>query len=172
VVPPAVEDGLGVVLLNSNAEANFSFTNALGLVPFEDAKALLAVIRSYPKACWLVALHHHLVEYPMPAEEFSERIGTALINGSWLVRELKPYAHRIAILHGHRHIDWIGACGQLRILSAPSPVMPVKRGGRPAFYVHTFGISTEGLTLLASEQFEVSAPSPQTGHQEPLAAGQ
>jgi 3',5'-cyclic AMP phosphodiesterase CpdA len=157
IVPPAAEDGLGIVLLNSNAEANFSFTNALGLVPFEDAKALLSVIRAHPKACWLVALHHHLVEYPMPAEAFSERIGTALINGSWFVRELKSFAHRIAVLHGHRHIDWIGACGQLRIISAPSPVMPAKRSAHPAFYVHTFGASMDGLALLSSDQFEVPA---------------
>ena len=172
VVPPAAEDGLGIVLLNSNAEANFSFTNALGLVPFEDAKALLSVIRDHPKACWLVALHHHLVEYPMPAEAFSERIGTALINGSWLVRELKPFARRIAVLHGHRHIDWIGACGQLRIISAPSPVMPAKRGARPAFYVHTFGTSTDGLTLLASDQFEMPEPLSQERDQTSLAVGQ
>jgi hypothetical protein len=172
VVPPAAEDGLGIVLLNSNAEANFSFTNALGLVPFEDAKALLAVIRSHPKACWLVALHHHLVEYPMPAEAFSERIGTALINGSWFVRELEPFARRIAVLHGHRHIDWIGACGQLRIISAPSPVMPAKKGARPAFYIHTFGTSMDGLTLLSSDQFEVPAPLPGKHDQTSLSIGQ
>jgi hypothetical protein len=26
-------------------------------------------------------------------------------------------------MHGHRHIDWIGACGAIKIVSAPSPVM-------------------------------------------------
>ena len=35
VLPPAEPDGLGVILLNSNAEAHFSFTNALGLVAEE-----------------------------------------------------------------------------------------------------------------------------------------
>ena len=40
-------------------------------------------------ARWILALHHHLVEYPMPAKAFSERIGTALINGSWFVRQLE-----------------------------------------------------------------------------------
>jgi hypothetical protein len=60
-------------------------------------------------------------------------------------------------LHGHRHIDWIGACGQLRIISAPSPVMPAKRAAHPAFYVHTFGGSMDGLALLSSDQFEVPA---------------
>jgi len=49
--------------------------------PFRDAFA-----RHYPQARWVIALHHHLVEYPKPAKAFSERIGTALINGSWFVR--------------------------------------------------------------------------------------
>jgi hypothetical protein len=149
-VPPAAENGLGVILLNSNAEANFSFTNALGLVPFEDMRAVISLLRAHPKAHWIIALHHHLVEYPMPAEELSERIGTALINGSWLVRELKPFAKRITILHGHRHIDWLGACGHLRVISAPSPVMPTKGAANGSFYVHTFAATTDGLALASS----------------------
>ena len=32
ILPPAEEDGLGVALLDSNADTNFSFTNALGLI--------------------------------------------------------------------------------------------------------------------------------------------
>ena len=32
IVPPAEPDGLGILILNSNAEAHFSFTNALGVV--------------------------------------------------------------------------------------------------------------------------------------------
>ena len=32
IVPPAEEDGLGVALLDSNADTNFSFTNALGMI--------------------------------------------------------------------------------------------------------------------------------------------
>lgn len=156
VVPPATDDGLGVVLLNSNAEANFSFTNALGLVPFEDARALLSVIRAHPRARWIIALHHHLVEYPMPAEQFSERIGTALINGNWLVRELMAHAKRVVVMHGHRHIDWIGACGDLRVISAPSPVMPTKGGSPAVFYVHTFAAAAEGLALEASHPIAVA----------------
>jgi hypothetical protein len=31
---------------------------------------------------WIIALHHHLVEYPMSVSKLSERIGAALINGS------------------------------------------------------------------------------------------
>ena len=48
IVPPSVEDGLGVVLLNSNAEAHFSFTNALGIVSVLQAQALDAAMKQYP----------------------------------------------------------------------------------------------------------------------------
>jgi hypothetical protein len=82
IVPPPSGDGIGVIILNSNAETNFSFTNALGIVAAEDVRAVLQIIGQYPNAGWIVALHHHLMEYPMPVKAFSERIGTALINGS------------------------------------------------------------------------------------------
>ena len=88
VRPPNTEDGLGIIILNSNAETHFSFTNALGMVSSEQAKAIDAIADQYPHAYWIVALHHHLVEYPKPVKKLSERIGTALINGSWLMRHL------------------------------------------------------------------------------------
>ena len=115
ILPPAEDDGLGVAILNSNADTNFSFTNALGMIPAGQARKLIAALDHYPKARWIVALHHHLIEYPMPVTAFSERIGTALVNGSWFQRVLKPYANRVVVMHGHRHVDWIGACGKLRI---------------------------------------------------------
>jgi hypothetical protein len=51
-------------------------------------------------------MHHHLMEYPMSVSAFSERVGTALINGSWFVRRLRSFAARAIVMHGHRHIDW------------------------------------------------------------------
>ena len=90
LMPPATDDGLGVLMLNSNADAHFSFTNALGLVSAGQARGVASALRRFPRARWIVALHHHLVEYPAPAAAFSERIGTALINGSWFVRQLQP----------------------------------------------------------------------------------
>ena len=92
ILPPEEDDGLGVAILNSNADTNFSFTNALGMIPVGQARKLMAALDHYPKARWIVALHHHLIEYPMPVAAFSERIGTALVNGSWFQRVLKPYA--------------------------------------------------------------------------------
>ena len=137
VKPPNAEDGLGIIILNSNAETHFSFTNALGMVSSEQAKAIDGIVDQYPDASWIVALHHHLVEYPKPVKKLSERIGTALINGSWFMRHLGRLSDRAVVMHGHRHIDWIGECGGLVIASAPSPVMGGTDDCDTYFYIHT-----------------------------------
>ena len=156
VRPPDTEDGLGIVVLNSNAETHFSFTNALGLVSAEQARGLDIATRQYPRACWIVALHHHVIEYPRPAKALSERIGTALINGSWFVRRLRPLADHVVIMHGHRHVDWIGKCGGVLIVSAPSPVMEATDRVETYFYVHTLTVAANGrLDLLAPERVTV-----------------
>src|SRR5580692_6278690 len=156
ILPPAEADGLGVAILNSNADTNFSFTNALGMISAGQARRLTAAFDAYPEARWVVGLHHHLIEYPMPVAKFSERIGTALVNGSWFQRVLKPYAGRIVVMHGHRHVDWIGACGKLRIASAPSPVMAPD--SKPThFYVHALGPGPDGrLALMAPERVDLA----------------
>jgi predicted MPP superfamily phosphohydrolase len=158
ILPPATPQGLGIAILNSNAEAHFSFTNALGMISVEESRRLAAAVRAYPDACWIVALHHHLIEYPMPGVAFSERLGTALVNGSWFVRKLAPFAPRTVVMHGHRHIDWIGACGGLKIVSAPSPVIGGPDGAPPHFHIHTLATGTDGqLRLLAPERVEMGA---------------
>ncbi|HEY7300512.1 MAG TPA: metallophosphoesterase [Xanthobacteraceae bacterium] len=165
VVPPEKHDGLGIILLNSNAETHFSFTNALGLISSEQIKGMEIVIAEYPHACWLIALHHHPVEYPRPAKALSERIGTALINGSWFVRRLRPLAGHAVLMHGHRHVDWIGECAGLLIVSAPSPVMSAPDDLASYFYIQTFAVDQHGrLALLAPERISVEgiseAPEP------------
>ncbi len=156
ILPPEADGGLGIAVLNSNAEAHFSFTNALGLVSVEQTHRLEAAIRHYPAARWIVALHHHVVEYPMPVKAFSERIGTALINGSWFVRRLEALAGRAVVMHGHRHIDWIGACGSLKIISAPSPVMNATDDIATHFYIHTLTAEPDGqLGLLPPQRVEI-----------------
>jgi hypothetical protein len=149
VLPPESDDGLGIIMLNSTALTHFSFTNALGLMSSEQSRGMLAAVRQYPKAQWIVALHHHLVEYPTRSLALSERIGTALINGSWFVRQLQRVARRAIVMHGHRHIDWIGRCGRLVIVSAPSPVMEARDDDTTAFYVHTLGVDEAGRYLMA-----------------------
>ena len=161
VLPPTSEDGLGIIVLNSNSETHFSFTNALGIVSVEQARAIDVAINQYPRACWIVALHHHLVEYPKPAKALSERIGTALINGSWFVRRLQRLADHAVIMHGHRHVDWIGECGGLLIVSAPSPVMDTTDDRDTYFYVHTLAAGADDrLLLLEPERIEIRGCQP------------
>ena len=157
LLPPDREDGLGVLILNSNADTHFSFTNALGLVSVEQMRRLAAALGRFPRAQWIVALHHHLIEYPMPVANFSERIGTALVNGSWFVRKLRPFAKRAVVMHGHRHIDWIGACGALKIISAPSPVMGGPDAKPSHFLIHTLAAGANGqLCLLPPQRVEIA----------------
>ena len=156
IVPPAEANGLGVAILNSNAETHFSFTNALGMVSVEQTRRLLAAVGRFPNAYWIIALHHHLVEYPMSVAKFSERIGTALINGSWFIRKIRSLASRAIVMHGHRHIDWIGTCGELKIVSAPSPVMGVTNEAPTYFLIHTLTVRPDGrICLLVPERVKI-----------------
>ncbi|MGA7458544.1 MAG: metallophosphoesterase [Methyloceanibacter sp.] len=156
VVPPAKKDGLGIILLNSNADTHFSFTNALGMVSAEQMRGVDIAAAEYPDACWVIALHHHVVEYPWAAKALSERIGTSLINGNWFVRSLRPLSGRAILMHGHRHIDWIGHIADLPIISAPSPVMEATDDMDTAFYIHSLAIDADGkLRLIEPERIVV-----------------
>jgi hypothetical protein len=156
VVPPATADGLGVILLDSNAETHFSFTNALGLVGMAQLRAAEAAMRAFPDAHWIVALHHHLVEYPRPGAPLAERIGTALVNGHWVLQRLRRIAPRLIVMHGHRHYDWMGRCGGLRILSAPSPVMGAMDDAPRHVWLHSFATDPKGgLRLLTPQRLSV-----------------
>jgi predicted MPP superfamily phosphohydrolase len=161
ILPPDRPDGLAIAILNSNAETHFSFTNALGMISLEQAHRLAAAVGAYPQARWIIALHHHLIEYPMPVATFSERVGTALINGSWFLRKLTPFALRAVVMHGHRHIDWIAACRDLKIVSAPSPVMGATDDAPTHFHIHTLAAGPGGqLHLLLPERVEIAAADP------------
>lgn len=157
VQPPKTPDGLGIILLNSNADTHFSFTNALGLVSADEMRGVDIACALFPSARWLIALHHHTSEYPRPAKNLSERIGTALINGSWFLRRLQQIAPGAVVMHGHRHIDWIGECGGLRIVSAPSPVMNTTDDRTSYFYIHTLVRTAKHplLDLLPPERIEI-----------------
>jgi Calcineurin-like phosphoesterase len=152
VLLPDRADGLGVIALDSNAETHFSFTNALGLVTSSQMRGVRAAVGQYPHINWIIALHHHVIEYPQPASALSERVGTALINGTWFVRDLRPFADRAVIMHGHRHIDWIGQCAGLPIISAPSPVMAEGDDCDAYFYIHTLGSVGDGRIGLRRPQ--------------------
>ena len=124
-----------------------------GMVSAEQHRGMEIAIAQYPRACWIVALHHHVVEYPRAASAISERIGTALINGNWFVRRLQPLAGRMVLMHGHRHIDWMGECADIPILSAPSPVMEITDDLASYFYIHTLAVGPDSrLRLLSPRQ--------------------
>ena len=66
-------------------------------------------------------------------------------------------AGRAVVMHGHRHIDWIGTCGRLKIISAPSPVMNATDDATTYFYVHTLTAGPDGrLDLLPPERVEIA----------------
>ena len=71
--------------------------------------------------------------------------------------QLKPFADRAVVMHGHRHIDWIGACGELKIISAPSPVMGAADDASTHFLIHTLAAGPGGrLCLLPPERIEIA----------------
>ena len=164
VVPPKAADGLGVILLNSNSDSHFSFTNALGVISVQQMQAMEAMFDKYPDACWLIGLHHHPVEYPRPAKMLSEHIGTSLVNGNWFLRKLAPMAGRAILMHGHRHIDWIGECGGLTIVSAPSPVMGARNDTDTYFYVHTVQREGAGMSMRQPQRIVVPGDRAPAAH--------
>jgi hypothetical protein len=118
------------------------------MISLAQSRAIEAVAAQYPRARWIIALHHHLVEYPTPAHALSERIGTALINGSYVVRRLQRLGGRAILMHGHRHTEWIGTAGDLIIVSAPSPVMDATDSDDTHFYIHTVSAGGDGRIAL------------------------
>jgi hypothetical protein len=164
VLPPDRDDGLGIILLDSNADTHFSFTNALGMISLEQVKGIEIAAAQYPQACWVIALHHHVIEYPKVTKVLSERIGTALVNGNWFVRRLQALGDRVVLLHGHRHTDWIGKCAALSIVSAPSPVMEAADDENTYFYIHTLAAQSGGaFGLLKPERIVVDGQAESGG---------
>jgi hypothetical protein len=151
LMPPTRPDGLGFLVLDTNADTHFSFTNALGFLSVRQALAIEAAMQAYPKAYWVIAMHHHMLEYPRAADALSVRIGTALINGSWVVRSLKHNGDRFVVMHGHRHVDWLGRCGDVRIISGPSAVMGATDLDASYVLIHTLH-GADGKLAIAKPQ--------------------
>jgi hypothetical protein len=74
---------------------------------------------------------------------------------------VNPAQLRTLILHGHRHVDWIGATGDTVLCSAPSVTLgPDKYRGR--FTIHEFALGTNGsIQLTANERVKVSSDARQ-----------
>jgi predicted phosphodiesterase len=157
VEPPAPGDAYGMILLNSNARSHFALTNAIGVVGPSQLKALRLILQNswHP---WLILLHHQVVEYPLVSISLRERIGLALINAPDLVAVLAPHSRRVIVLHGHRHRDWIGVCGNIVLCSAPSTSLGTDGVDeyRGSFRIHQLLAEAGGLQLIATERVRVS----------------
>ena len=159
VEPPASSDGYGLILLNSNARSHFSLTNAIGVVGPSQLKALKRILQNSPSQRWLILLHHQVVEYPVKSISLRERIGLALVNAPDLLAALAPHAARIVVLHGHRHRDWIGVCGQVVLCSAPSTSLGEEDADEyhGSFHIHQLAVEAAGgLRLTATERIGVA----------------
>ena len=149
VVPPS-KDGCGVILLDSNARRYFSLTNAIGFINREQLRALTSILRSDPAAAWIVAVHHHLVEYPIRGLGVQERAGVVLVNASDVLRVIARSGRPVAILHGHRHRGWVGTSGRSVLCSAPSVVLG-DRGSEcdeGSFSVYNIALPSDGSVQL------------------------
>lgn len=154
VEPARTEDGCGLILLDSNAPSHLSLTNAIGAVNPEQMQALKLVLRNSPGRAWIILLHHQVVEYPVLSIKLRDRIGLALVNAPDVLAAIAPYASRVIILHGHRHRDWIGTCGDVVLCSAPS--LALDSAGveehRGSFHVHELTLGADGDIRLAATQ--------------------
>jgi 3',5'-cyclic AMP phosphodiesterase CpdA len=162
LVEPAMNsEAYGVILLNSNAPSNFSVTNAVGVVNPPQLRALKSVLRNSAHKAWLILLHHQIVEYPVPGISLSDRVGLALMNASDVLAAISPHASRILVLHGHRHVDWIGATGNTVLCSGPSVTLgPEEYRGR--FTIHEFAVGDNGaIRLTKNDRVKVTSGHPQ-----------
>ena len=99
------------------------------------------------RACWIIALI--TTPWISAAREGAVRAHRHGADQRQLVRAKDAaLAGKVILMHGHRHIDWIGHCAGLVVVSAPSPVMEVTDEKPTAFYIHTLAIGTDGRLKL------------------------
>lgn len=153
IAPPGAARTYGVILLDSNARTHLSLTNAVGFVSPSQLRALKAVLQNSPGCPWIIALHHQVVEYPVPSISLRDRIGLALVNASDLLAAIAPYASQVLVLHGHRHRDWIGASGKVVLCSAPSATLGSQSAhDKGSFRIHDISIGEQGTMRLVKTE--------------------
>src|SRR5262249_57820934 len=102
---------------------------------------------------------------PRRAAIVREGAGPVSVRGFCSLANLTPSAGGGVVGRGPRHIDGIGACGDLRIVSAPSRVRGPAEEARTHFFIHTLAAGPDGqLQLLAPERVEIDADEPPRVH--------
>jgi predicted phosphodiesterase len=153
IEPPEANRSYGVMLFVSNASTHLSLTNAVGFVSPPQLRAVKSVLRNHPGCPWIMALHHQVVEYPVPSISLRDRIGLALVNASDLLAAIAPYASHLIVLHGHRHRDWIGTCGKVVLCSAPSAALGSQSANdNGSFRVHDVSFGEHGTVRLVKTE--------------------
>ena len=154
VLPPDSPDGLGVILLNSVPRRILVYQCARSSSPRQMRKRWPpSGIPGSSLDCRAPSPSRGVSN---PAKAFSERVGTALINGSWFVRQLRPLGDRIVALHGHRHVDWIGECSGVRSSRLPLRSMEATNDEPSYFHILTLAAGKGGrLCLLAPERVDL-----------------
>jgi len=152
VEPASSDHGCGLILLDSNAPAHFSLTNAIGVVNPTQLRALKTLLSNFPSARWIIMLHHQVVEYPDASIPLRDRVGLALVNAPELLATIVPHASRVIILHGHRHRDWIGTYGDVVLCSAPSVTLGAEESeeDQGIFHIHQIELEKGGKIRLTS----------------------
>jgi hypothetical protein len=123
VVPPEPDGRPGIVLLNSCTDSHMALTNGIGAIEPDQLQALKRLMAGFGDAKWLIALHHQVTEYAEFGIPLKERFGLSLINAADLLTSIGDHARQVVVLHGHRHRNWIGVCGELKLCSAPSATL-------------------------------------------------
>ncbi len=94
----------------------------------------------------------------MASVSLRDRIGLALVNASDFLAAIRPFARQVVVLHGHRHIDWIGRYGDTVLCSAPSAALgsQTEAERRGSFRLYGFGFDDDGgIVLLSSERVDI-----------------
>lgn len=158
VIPPTGHHP-GIVLMNSSTDSHMALMNAIGVIDPQQVRALSLLQKTYDKATWLVVLHHQVIEYPSRGTSLKERAGLCLVNAPDLLAAVRGHESRTLILHGHRHRDWLGACGGLGLCSAPSVTLGAynQQYERGAFHVHELDRDEQGrLVVLKADEIVVA----------------
>ena len=154
VVPPGADGRPGVILLNSCTDSHMALTNGIGAIEPRQLQALERLLERHGEAKWLVALHHQVTEYAEFGIPLKERFGLSLINAPDLLASIGKRARQAVVLHGHRHRNWVGTCGDLKLCSVPSSTLGAHdaKYGPGLFHLHEIALDEADRISVATTE--------------------